>query len=99
MFQKLTSSTTPAHGQSAVVAATIRAAVGSVRVLASILTEDRSKLLLAREREGAVVLEQDCSIGSDFADSFGVILTHIDVVVDLGVGFFGICVLEAESVL
>lgn len=96
---KPTSAASPAHGESAVVAATVNTSVGSVRVLASILTKDSSKLLLAREREGAVVLEQDGSVGSNLADRFGVVVAHVDMVVDLGVGFLRICVLEAESVL
>lgn len=99
VIKKLTSATTPAHGQGTVVAATVSATVGSVRVFASILTEDRSKLLFARERKSAIVLEKDGSIGSDLANGFGVVGTDIDVVVDLGVGFFSVCVLETESVL
>ena len=81
------------------VAATVNTSIGSVRVLASILTEDAGKLLLAGEWEGAVVLEEDSTSGGDRADRFSVVVADIDVVVDLSVFFLGVGVLEAESVL
>lgn len=96
---KPTSAATPSHGKSAVVAATVNTSVGSVWVLASVLTKDSSKLLLAREREGAVVLEQDSSVGSDLTDRFGVVVADIDMIVDLGVTFLSIRVKEAVGVL
>jgi hypothetical protein len=63
------------------------------------LTEDGSKLLFAREWQSAIVLEKDSSIGSDLANSFGVVGTDIDVVVDLSVVFSSVCVAETEGVL
>lgn len=96
---KHTSATAPAHGEGTIVAATVDAAVGSVRVLACIRSKDSSKLLVAREGKSAVVLEEDSAVGSHLADCLGVIVADVNVVINAGVIFLGIRMEEAFSVL
>lgn len=80
------STRTPLHGESAVVAAAVVAAVGALGVGTSILTNDSDELGLV-EGQDAVVLEDDGSLGSRLADVVGVVAANVNSKVDLLIVF------------
>lgn len=96
---ELSSTRSPAHGQSAVVTSTIGASVRSVLVLASIGSKDSGELLLASQRQRTGVLEQDCALDSCLADVACMLATDVDVLIDQSVVLLGVEVLESKGVL
>lgn len=76
-------SRSPTHGEGAVGAAAVIAAVRARLRVASIATENAEELLLASERESAVdVLQEDSRLGCGLTNVLGVVGTDVDVLVD-----------------
>jgi hypothetical protein len=97
--RKLTSAAAPTHCEGTVVAAAVWTSVGSVWVLAGVRAEDSCELLIAREGQCAVVLEEDCAVGGHLSDSVCMIVADVNVVVDASVIYLGIRVKKAVGVL
>lgn len=72
----------PNHGKSTVVTASVRAAIRTTRIRASIVTNDCNKLRLV-EGQDTIVLEDNGTLCSRFADVVGMVVAHVNLKVDL----------------
>lgn len=80
--RELRSTRSPLHGDGTIVAATVVAPIGALKVGTSVITNNGNELGLV-QRKGTLVLENDGSLGSGFTDVAGVVAADINTQVDL----------------
>lgn len=73
--------TSPSHGQRSINASTIRIPIGSSDGRTSIAAEQRDTLWLVKWKRAILILQQNGRCRSDLADNLGVVILHVDMLV------------------